>query len=39
MFTNECFLAIVRLVPGFAEIIVRFFYDLAMHTIGIISAL
>ena len=39
MFTNECIVAIVRLIPGFAEIVVRFLFDLAMHAIGIISAL
>ena len=39
MFTNECIVEIARLIPGFAEIAVRFFYELAMHTIGILAAL
>jgi len=39
MLTNECIVAILRLAPGFLEIIVQFFYDLAMHAIGIIAAL
>ena len=39
MFTNECFVAVLRELPGFAEIVVRFFYDLAMHGIGILGAL
>ena len=39
MFTNESFVAILRVIPGFAEIVVRFFYELAMHAIGILGAL
>jgi len=39
MFTNECVMAIVRLIPGFAEIVVRFLYDIAMHAIGLLGAL
>ena len=39
MLTNECIVAIVRLIPGFAEIVVRFLYDLAMHAIGLLGAL
>jgi len=39
MFTNECFLAIVRLIPGFLDIIIRFCYELAMHALDILSGL
>ena len=39
MFTNECIVAILREIPGFAEIVVRYFYELAMHTLGILGAL
>jgi len=39
MLTNECIVAILREIPGFAEIVVRFFYDLAMHAIGLLGAL
>jgi len=39
MFTNECIVAILREIPGFAEIVVRYFYELAMHAIGILGAL
>jgi len=39
MFSNECFLAILRVVPGFLEIIARFCYDIAMHAINILGAL
>jgi len=36
--TNECIMAILRELPGFAEIVFRFFYDIAMHAIGVLSA-
>ena len=39
MFANETFVAMLRELPVFAEIVVRFFYDLAMHTIGLLGAL
>ena len=39
MLTNECIVAILREIPGFAEIVIRFFFDLAMHAIGILGAL
>jgi len=39
MFTNETFMAILKVIPGFLEIIVRYCYELAMHAIDIISAL
>ena len=37
MLTNEGVLAILREVPGFLEIIVRFFYELAMYAISILG--
>ena len=37
MFTNECVVAMLKEIPGFAEIAVRFFYDLAMHGLSILS--
>ena len=39
MLTNECVMAILKEIPGFAEIVVRFFYDIAMHAISVLSAL
>ena len=39
MLSNECIVAVLRELPGFAEIVVRFFYDLAMHAIGLLGAL
>jgi len=39
MFTNETFLAIVRVIPGFLDIIVRYCYELAMHAIGLLGTL
>ena len=35
MFTSETFVAILREIPGFLDIVVRYLYELAMHTIGI----
>jgi len=37
MFTNECFLAIVKEIPGFLDIVVRYCYELAMHALSILS--
>jgi len=37
MFTNETFVAILREIPGFLDIVVRYFYELAMHTLGILG--
>jgi len=31
MFTNEFFTAIAKEIPGFLEIIIRYFYELATH--------
>jgi hypothetical protein len=39
MFTIETIMAILRVIPGFLEIIVRYCHELATHAIGIISAL
>jgi len=39
MFTSETFVAILREIPGFLDIVVRYFYELAMHALGILSAL
>ena len=39
MFTNELFMAIVKEIPGFLEIIVRYFYELATHGLSILSNL
>jgi len=38
MFTNECIVAVLREIPGFLDIVVRYFYELAMHAIGIFGA-
>jgi len=37
MFTNECFLAIVKEIPGFLDIAIRYCYELAMHCLSILS--
>jgi len=37
MFTNEIFLAIVKEIPGFLDIVVRYCYELAMHALSIFS--
>jgi phosphoadenosine phosphosulfate reductase len=37
MFTNETFVAILREIPGFLDIVVRYLYELAMHTLEINS--
>ena len=39
MLTNESIVAILRVIPGFAEIVVRFFYDFAMHALSILGAM
>jgi len=39
MFTSETFVAILREIPGFLDIVVRYLYELAMHTIGILGNL
>jgi hypothetical protein len=39
MFTNEFFAAIVKEIPGFLEIIIRYCYELATHGLGILSNL
>ena len=39
MLTNESIVAILRVLPGFAEIVVRFFYDIAMHALSILGAM
>ena len=39
MFTNDFFAAIVKEIPGFLEIIIRYFYELATHGLGILSNL
>lgn len=38
MLTNECFMAILKVLPGFLDIIIRFCYELAMHALDIFSA-
>ena len=39
MFTPETITAILRVIPGFLDIVVRYLYELAMHTIGILGAM
>jgi len=39
MLNNESIAAILRVIPGFAEIVVRFFYDIAMHALSILGTL
>jgi len=39
MFTNETFMAILKVMPGFLDIIIRYCYDLAMHALDIFSSL
>jgi hypothetical protein len=39
MFTNEFFMAIVKEIPGFLDIVVRYFYELATHGLSILSNL
>ena len=38
MFNNEIFMAILGEIPGFLEIIVRYFHELAMHALSILSS-
>ncbi len=37
MFTNETLMAILKEIPGVLDIIVRYWHELAMHAIGILS--
>ena len=37
MFNNEVFTAIVKVIPGFLDIVVRYCYELAMHALSILS--
>jgi hypothetical protein len=39
MFTNEFFTAIAKEIPGFLDIFVRYFYELATHGLSILSNL
>ena len=39
MYTNEFFMAIVKEIPGFLDIVVRYFYELATHGLSILSNL
>jgi len=39
MLSNECIVAVLSEIPGFLDIVVRYFYELAMHAIGILGAL
>ena len=39
MLNNESIAAILRVIPAFAEIVVRFFYDIAMHALSILNAM
>ena len=38
MFTNETFMAILKVMPGFLDIIIRYCYDLAMHALSVFRA-
>ena len=37
MFDNEIFMAIVREIPGVLDIVLRYWYELATHVLGLIS--
>jgi len=39
MFTNEFIMAIAKEIPGFLEIIIRYFCELATHGLSILSNL
>ena len=39
MIENECFMAIVRVVPGFLDIMIRYCYELAMHALDVLRAM
>ena len=38
MFTNETVMAILKEIPGFLDIIVRYCYELAMHALSLLGA-
>jgi len=39
MFTNECIVAILKEIPGFLDIVVRYFFELATHGLSTLSNL
>jgi len=38
MLTNETFMAIVKEIPGFLDIVIRYCYELAMHGLEVLRA-
>jgi molybdopterin biosynthesis enzyme MoaB len=39
MFTSDFFAVLAKEIPGFLEIIIRYFYELATHGLSILSNL
>ena len=39
MFTNETIMAIVKEIPGFLDIVIRYCYELATHALSVFSSM
>ena len=38
MFENEIVMAILKVIPGFLDIVVRYCYELALHALDVLRA-